>query len=310
MKVFVTGATGFIGGVLSRRLLDEGFEVICAGRSLRKLGSLSQKVQSVYLDIEDQGAVRKILREARPDALFHCAALIESSSMEKLRRANTEGTRNILQGCLQEGVERVVYLSSIAVISGNTQVPPLTEDLPYCATNPYGESKIEAEKVALDYRGKGLKIAILRPPCVYGEDEPHGLSFAVKLIRWRLLPILRESRNRLHLVGVENLVDVMMLSLKNEEACQGTYIVADREILSIRELFEYMAKVLQVKPPWHIPQALVSFLACLPLVGKPARLYLKDRVYSIERLQKKLGYDPRVSVYQGLKKAVLSYHIE
>lgn len=306
MKVFVTGSTGFIGRHLAGRLVKEGFEVICTGRSLERLGLLSDKVKSVYLDIEDKEAVRKILGYEKPDLLFHCAGLVESSSLKKLRRANVEGTENVLQACLREGVKKVVYLSTIAVIIGNTEVP-LIEELPYLATNHYGQSKIEAEEVALDYQQKGLKVAILRPPMVYGEGEPHLLPLLINLIRWRLLPILGDGSNKLHLVGVENLVDVMILSLRNEEAYHGTYIVADKEILSIKEIFEYIAEVLQVKPPFHISGALVPFFTHLPFAGKQFGLLLKDRVYSIERLQKRLGYTPRVSVYEGLKKAVLSY---
>lgn len=286
--------------------MEGGFEVICAGRSLNKLGLLLDKVKPVYLNIEDKEAIRKILRQERPEALIHCAALLRNYSLKRLRRVNVEGTRNVLEACLKEGVRKVVYLSTIAVISGNNQVP-LTEDLPYKAISRYGQSKIEAERVALYYRQKGLKIAILRPPFVYGEHESHTLSLLVNLIRWRLLPILGDGSNRLHLVGVENLVDVMMLSLKNEGAYNGIYIVADKEILSIKEVFGYIAEVLQVKPPLHIPQVFIPFFIRLPFVGKQFCFLRKDRAYSIERLQKRLGYTPRVSVYEGLKRAVLSY---
>lgn len=305
MKVFITGSTGFIGKHLAERLTKEGFEVICAGRSLERLGPLLEKVKSIYLDIEDKEFLRKVLKDEKPQALFHCAGLVGSSSLKRLRRTNVEGTRNILEACFREGTERIVYLSSIAVISGNTEVP-LTEELPYSATNPYGQSKIEAEKVALDYRQKGLKIAILRPPLVYGEGEPHLLPLLINLIRWRLLPVLGDGSNRLHLVGVENLIDTMVLSLKKEEACQGTYIVADKEVLSIKKIFEYIAEVLKVKPPFHIPEALLPFFTHLPFAGRQFGLLLKDRVYSIERLQERLGYIPRVSIYEGLKKSVLS----
>ena len=157
MKVLITGATGFIGKRLSERLVREGHEVICTGRILSKLDKLLDRVHAEYLDIEDPVALRDILSKEKPEILFHCAALVDNSSLDTLMRINRDGTQNVLDACVKEGIERVVYLSSVAVISGNSQTP-LTDDLPYSATNQYGESKIEAEKIALSYRKKGLKI--------------------------------------------------------------------------------------------------------------------------------------------------------
>ena len=305
MKVFVTGATGFIGKNLVKRLMVEGFDVVCAGRNLRKLDPLLDRARAVYLNIEDRQAVAEAISREKPEAVFHCAALVQNHSHKKLWPANVEGTRNILDACLKENIKKIIYLSSVAVISGNPQVP-LTEDLPFKATNRYGESKIEAEKIALEYREKGLRIAILRPPFVYGEDEPHGLGFLTRLIRYRLFPILGKGDNKLHLVCVDNVVDVMMFALSNEKAYDGSYFVADKEVLSVNEVFEYMAKVLRARPPLHIPQSFMPILTHLPIVGKNFSIFTKDRVYSIKRLEEELGYSPRVSVYDGLKKALLS----
>jgi len=305
MRAFVTGATGFIGKKLSERLVQEGHEVVCAGRALHKLASLTGKIEPIYLDIEDPDKVREIIRQQRPDILLHCAALVDSKCMNKLLRANAEGSRNVFDACLNEGIEKVVYLSSIAVVSGNPEVP-ITDDMPYKATNPYGESKVAAEKIALEYREKGLKIAILRPPIVYGEDESHGLKVLINLIRWRLLPILGKGTNRLHLVDIENVVDVMILALSEERLYEGSYIVADKEILSIRELLDYIAKITGTRGPIQIPERFVCLFTHLPLVGKRVRFFRKDRIYSTKRLQERLGYTPRISVYEGLKRAVMS----
>ena len=306
MKIFVTGATGFIGRNLAERLVEQKHEVICGGRHLNKLDPLKERVKPVYLDIEDKEAALNLLKKEKPDVVYHSAALVESSNPDKLRRANLDGTKNILDACLAAGVKKVVYVSTIAVVSGNPDVP-LTEDLPYKATNPYGESKLEAEKIALDYRKKGLKIAILRPCMVYGEGEPHGLSHLIDGIKRRIIPIFGKGSSKLHLVSVENVVDVMVLCLSKEEAYEGTYFVADKEVLSMKEVLEYIAKILGVTPPIVIPGGIVRFLAGLPFIKKKVSFLLKDRYYSIERLENKLGYTPRISVYDGLKRAVLAH---
>jgi nucleoside-diphosphate-sugar epimerase len=305
MKIFVTGATGFIGRNLTERLLAEGHSVICGIRSPAKLKSLKNKVKAVRIYLEYKETISRALREEKPDVVCHAAALVESASLGRLLRVNREGTRNVLAACLEEGVKSVIYLSTIAVINGNKSVP-LTDDLPYRAKSAYGRSKLEAEKIALEYRKKGLKIAILRPCMVYGEGEQHGLLHLVGAVKKRVIPIFGKGDKKIQLVSVENVVDVMVLCLSKKEAYEGTYLVADKEALSVRELLNYIAEVLGVKPPFVIPGFAAVILAKMPFVKNFASYFLKDRLYSIKRLREKLGYTPRISVYDGLKRAVLS----
>jgi len=122
-----------------------------------------------------------------------------------------------------------------------------------------------------------------------------------------VLPIVGPGHNRLQLVCVDNVVDLMMLALDRNETYEGTYIIADKEALNIRELFEYMAKVQGARGPFIIPENLASLLALIPFIGRRLSFFGKDRAYSIQRIKEKLGYVPRISVYDGLKKALLSY---
>jgi nucleoside-diphosphate-sugar epimerase len=240
--------------------------------------------------------------------VYHCAALVSGRSLKKLRSVNVEGTRTVFEASLETGVRRVIYLSTIAVANGNPQIP-LTEDLPLKTRSLYGLSKAEAEEVAAAYRKKGLKIAILRPCMVYGEGEPHALSRLAGGVKRRLIPVLGTGDTKLHLVSVENVVDVLALCLSKEEACEGAYFVADNEVLSVREVLDCIADALNAKKPVVLPGYIAVILARIPCIGDRVSFFLRDRVYSIERLKRILGYVPRVSVYDGLKRAVIACRV-
>lgn len=306
MKVLITGATGFIGRNLAERLIDDGHEVICIGRSLGKLKHIAGKARIQYLDMQDYLGLRRIIRESSPDAVFHCAALIKSNVLNDLRVSNVEGTRKVLDACLREKIPKVVYLSSVAVITGNREVP-FTEDMSYSTTNAYGKSKAEAERIAIDYRARGLNIAILRPSMVYGPKEPHALKTIITIIRYRLFPMIGKCSNKIHLTSIDNLVDLMVLVLFKKEAYQGCFFVADEEVLTLRELLSYIAKIIGAKEPFRLPKILLFFLKILPVIGSLTSFYTKDRIFSLTQLKEKLGYSPRVSVFEGLKKAAESY---
>ena len=305
MKIFITGATGFIGRHFAKRMADSGHEIICGGRSPARLNSFPKIYNPVRIYLEHKETISRVLKKEHPDIVCHAAALVESNSLEKLRRVNVEGTRNVFDACMEAGIKKVIYLSTVAVATGNP-VNPLTEDLPYSATNAYGQSKLEAEQLALEYRKKGLKIAVIRPCMVYGEDEPHALGMLVSAVEKRLIPIFGKGKARRHLVSIENVVDVMALSLSREEAYEGSFFIADKEILTVGELIRYMAKVLGTKPPIVLPETLGKILAKTPVVKKIVSFLFRDRVFSIDRLREKLGYVPRVSVYDGFKRAVLA----
>jgi len=198
-------------------------------------------------------------------------------------------------------VKRLVYLSSVVVVSANTQIP-LVEDLPYKASNLYGESKIEAEKIALTYRKAGLPIVILRPPMVYGEEEPHALKSLLSSLKKRWIPLINDGQNRWHIVYVKNVVAAMIFSLKDKKFLKGTYFVADDEVFTTKEVMEIMAKAIGAKPPFRLPSMATSVLKCIPIAGRKVSFFTKDRVYSIERI-KSLGFKNPYSARVSLAKS-------
>jgi nucleoside-diphosphate-sugar epimerase len=303
MKAFIFGATGFIGARLTGRLLSQGFDVVASGRSLEKINLYQGKVKLVYGDIRDRKKVRDVLSCERPDLVFHCAAQTRSWIFSPLRDVNIKGTANIFEACLAAKVKRVIYLSSISVIAGN-QCRHYTDVLSYRARNRYGRSKIAAEKLAREYRKRGLKISILRPSLVYGERDCHKVSLMVRLISKRLIPIAGRGENEVSLTYIENLIDVMMIAIDKKSAYKGTYIVADKETISFKDLFLYIAKLLEIKKPWFLPAWAVSIFAYCPFVGGYAKVFLENNICSIDRIKNQLNYIPKISLYEGLRRTV------
>ncbi len=189
MKLLVTGATGFIGGKLVAKLVEDGHDVTCLVRKTSKTASLKKSGASLAVaDIIDKSSVDGLFGRLCPDAVFHSAADVMGKDEKSQFSVNVRGTRNIADACLKYKTKKLIHVSSIAVINGNSGVP-LKDDMPYGAMNAYGRSKIEAERIVLGCREKGLSVSVIRPCMVYGEGEPHLLDRIFELVRRRLLPV-------------------------------------------------------------------------------------------------------------------------
>jgi len=146
------------------------------------------------------------------------------------------------------------------------------------------------------------RTVILRPCMVYGEGEPHMLRQLLTLLKFKIFPLINGGRNKFHLVYVKNVVDAMIFSLNKDEFLKEAFFVADNEVLTVKEVFTILSKAINLSPPWNLPRGLTPFLLNIPLVGKRLRFFLKDRVYSIEKI-KNLGFRPTYSAEEALIKS-------
>ncbi len=306
MNILITGATGFIGKHLVEELSKKNeHNIFCLVRNPRKAKALEPLgVKLIYADITQKSSLDKLL-SYKINVIFHTAAFVENKNPALLYRVNVLGSKNICELALRLGVDRFVYTSTVAVISGNIQVP-LTEDLPFKATNIYGKSKIEAEKIVRRYREKGLKTIIVRPPMVYGEGEPHMLRFLLFITKYRLFPLVDRGKSKLHLGYVKNIVSAMIFLLDKEEALEGSFFLGDDEVLTVREVFDVFAKALKVKPLPNVPSWVKPILISLPFIGKRIGFFSKDRVYSLERIGF-LGFKAHSKARESLEMSAQSF---
>ncbi|MCF7874423.1 MAG: SDR family NAD(P)-dependent oxidoreductase [Candidatus Omnitrophica bacterium] len=300
--VLITGATGFIGRHLVRRMVAlNHYSIVVISRFPKKAERLTNTgAIIVKADITKKEDLRE-LTKFPVDIIIHCAALVESKKKKMLDKVNIAGTENICKLAVELGAERLVYLSSVAVVSGNRRVP-LVENLPYFATNLYGQSKLEAEKKVLLYRQKGLPVVILRPPMVYGEDEPHALPVLLNCLKWRIIPLLEGGKHKLHLAYVKNVVEAIIFALENKEMLKGSFFVADEQVLTTREVFKKMAEGAGAKLPLSVPHFLTPFFCNFPFLGRYFKFFLKDRAYSIEKIES-LGFKPPYRAEDALAKS-------
>ncbi len=312
MKILITGATGFIGYRTALSLVKDNIVPVCLARKTSNISKLKKLgVEIEYCDITNIDEVRNVFIKVKPGLVIHSAAKVIAQK-EELFEANVTGTLNVCKAALEAGVAKMVYLSSVAVINGNTE-RPLTDDMQYKATADYGESKIEAEKIVREYREKGLPSAIIRPCMVYGEDEPHALYGILETMKkWPIL-VPAEGKTKIEdecqLVYVDNVVELIRICMEKEEALIGEFIAADKEILPLREIIKIIAKELGNGRVREVPACIVKLGLFIPKLKEIYDQAFKTRTYDISRAVKILGYKSKISTEEGLKLTIRHYNV-
>jgi nucleoside-diphosphate-sugar epimerase len=263
----VTGATGFIGRHLARRLLSQGrvVRLLCRATSVSRLDEDARRLAEVVEgDLRDSESLGRAVRGVR--RVFHCAGHVSDwGAEEQFVAVNVTGTRSLLEAACGEQVDRFVHLSSIAVF-GVPAPPYFDDESPYGpGRDLYSRTKIAAEQEVLRFhRERGLATVVLRPAVVYG---PMGT--------WAEEPVAMIRKNRMFLLGggegtchpcyIENLVHAMLLAAEHPRAVGNAYIVADDEPMSFSEYFNLLARIVGRGPirrsiPLPVARAMASAL--------------------------------------------------
>ncbi|HET6653744.1 MAG TPA: NAD-dependent epimerase/dehydratase family protein [Nocardioides sp.] len=173
MRYAITGATGFVGGAVARRLREEGHEVVALVRDPARATALADLgVDLLPGDLDDVAALDRLCTGV--DGLFHVAGWYKLGQRDPSEgdRVNVVGTRNVLEAALRNGVRRVVYTSTLAVNS-DTEEQVLDETYRFTGEHlsHYDRTKAEAHDVALELAGRGLPVVIVQPGLVYGPGD-------------------------------------------------------------------------------------------------------------------------------------------
>jgi nucleoside-diphosphate-sugar epimerase len=320
MKAFVTGATGFIGGRLARKLRERGDEVVSLVRSPDKAQSLA--AQGCELVEGDLSTSRQDLAQAMAgcDAVFHVAAVykvgIPKSERAAMFEANVGGTERVLDAAVDAGVRRIVYVSTVGVF-GNTGGQVVDESYRHKGDgflSTYEETKYKAHEVALDRIAKGAPIVIVQPGGVYGPDDHSEIGNIIDQTRTGKLRMRMFPSTGFNLVFVDDVADGILLA--HEKGETGQSYVLGGELSTMGELIDKVAALSGREPPKReMPPALMKMAIPIgPLVGRmmgfPPNLgeliRTSDGVTywaTDEKARSRLGYAPR-DLETGLKETL------
>jgi nucleoside-diphosphate-sugar epimerase len=299
MRALVTGASGFIGGVLCRQLLERDHEVVAL---VRRAGSEPAGTRAVRCELSDGPGLVETLASVRPDCVFHLAAEIASQRSErKLREVNVAGTQRLVDACLSlAGGEpgagpRLVFAST--VVTGDAHGALLSEDEPLPVQTPYGRSKQEGERLVLD---SGLPGVVIRPSHVYGPGGWYVHELIAHLRQPGRFAVIGRGENLWDVVHVEDVASA--LALAGESAPAGsTYHVVDDQPITFYDFMALTADALSIGAPRRIPASLARIVAGENAVAAAVRSARSSNA----KIKRELGWELRFkSAREGVVDAV------
>ncbi len=315
----LTGATGFIGGRIARRLRAQGEHVRCLVRPESDGSALADSgAELVAGDLRDEGTLREAARDAR--CVIHCAALVSDwATVQEIVAANVTGTRALVRAALATRVERFVHLSSTDVY-GHPGAGAVAESrLPLGFRNWYAHTKLAAEReVRVLARPPLVEAAILRPATVYGPGSVDVVGEIAAAIGRRQMMLVDGGRPIAGLCYVENLVDAVLTAAR-PGAATGAFNITDGLQVTWRRFCDDLAAGLGAPPvrfsvPYG-PAACAAFvletgyrllrratgLRTEPLLSRQAVQVLGiDQDFSAARARDELGWEPRVGYEEGM----------
>jgi len=319
-SVLVTGGTGFTGGHLCRRLAELGYQVRALARSPEKAASLvSAGIEIVPGDVKDKAS---LLRAAMGcDVVYHIAATYRQEGVPEREfwDVNVTGSENMLEAAAHCGVSRFVHCSTVGV-HGHIAHPPADESAPYNPGDVYQETKLAGEKLALNYfRTRGLPGVVFRPAGIYGPGDTRFLKLFrhIKSGRFRMIG---SGEVFYHLTYIDDLVDGILLCGTKKEALGNIYILGGERAMTLNELVRTIADILDARVSrLRIPFAPVYAAAFLceklckpfgiepPIYRRRVDFFRKDRAFDISKAKRELGYNPKISPREGLKRTAEWY---
>ncbi|HUN82319.1 MAG TPA: NAD-dependent epimerase/dehydratase family protein [Phycisphaerae bacterium] len=301
-RYMVTGGAGFLGINLVRYLLARGHQVTSLDFAPFDYADCKDKIRIVTGDIRDKAAVARAMDGA--EIVVHCAAALPLYKKQDILTTDIDGTRNIMQAALERKVDRAIHISSTAVY-GIPDHHPLLEDDRQQGVGPYGVAKVEAERMCLEYRAKGLCVPIIRPKSFVG---PERLGVFAMFYDWAKdghgFPMIGSGKNRYQLLDVEDLCDAIYLcATLPRDKVNDVFNIGAKEFTTMREdyqaVLDYAGHGKKIKGfpagPMIWTLRFLELLKLSPLYKWVYETAAEDSFVSIDKAERVLGYRPKYS---------------
>lgn len=325
-SVIVTGAGGWLGRNLVRRLAEDRSRIRCLVHDpveATLLEVVSPSVEPVVGDVRDSEVLARLFDGMTGATVFHAAGVIHpDGKTRQLFDVNVGGTGEVLDAARRAGSGRVVHVSSNSPFGANPSPEHrFTEDSP---TNPYlayGESKLEAERLVQRVHQRGdLETVILRPPWFYGPHQPERQTTWLRTVRRGRFPLVGDGTNRRSMVFTGNLVHGLLRAEVASAAPGNAYWIADAEPYAMSDVLETVRRALEAEglpvsgSQRRLPrlagvvaekvdrafQSTGRYVQAIHVLGE-----LKDTIAcDISRARREIGYDPPTSLLEGMRESI------
>lgn len=321
MKTLITGATGFLGGTLARHLHQIGWQVTAlgrnpdAGQALADLG-----IRFVQADLRDRQSILAACTDQ--EVVFHCGAAVGTwGNTRYFYDVNVGGTDNLVAGCLQAGVRRLIHVSTPSIYFSTQDRFNLKEDDPLPPPiNVYAATKLTAERVVARAYRDGLPVITLRPRAIFGPGDTTLFPRILTALQSGRLPIIGDGTNVQDLTYIDNVVDALLLCVDSPAFTLGRhYNISNGEPTHIWALIAHLCAELNLpmptrKVPLLLPMALATAMETIykllrigqepPLTRYTVSMLASSMTLDISAAQYDLGYVPKVRVAEGIERFI------
>ena len=320
MNVLVTGATGFTGGHLARRLAAAGDRVRAIVRDPARASDLTRAgIEVVAGDLTDRASLVRAMTGV--EVVYNIGALYRAAGLKPAvyRAVNADAVVTLLEVARETGVSRVMHCSTVGV-HGDIEHPPANEDAPLRPGDIYQETKVLGEELGRAAAARtGVELVIARPSGIYGPGDRRLFKLFGGVAKGRFL-LLGDGTIFYHLTHVHDLCDGFRLCGTVPGAAGRTYILAGGEVTTLNELIAITADLARVAPPrrhWPVwpfwTAGALCELVCAPFGIEPpifrrrVDFFTKSRAFDITRARTELGFAPRIGLREGIGRTLEWY---